>query len=301
MTLGFRHSRTVIEQLARDGARTPPTDEDKSLQYVDRSLTILGRTFDVHNQRMRQEFFDQRDFIAGQFGAVDNRFEETKNNISGRFEEIENKIDQRFKGISQRFEEADRKMRHRLDHLQKASRNSLRTRGWEEIYPVGPFNDQGGVHAPKYFPHTVRRFWRLKDPSQIHRLIHLLRFYNIQGYEEWDMDVGSIDGGEFVDSDDSSGLSSRSSKLPVPLETAVQSNPEIAHRALAAQLGLVYDGVQKFMDRAQELNTIQAEENRKRRQNEETSADERRRRLRQVLEEDLTEVTTPTEPLQTSQ
>ena len=312
MALEFRHSRTVIEQLARDAARTPPADGDSSLQYVDRSLTILGRTFDIHNQRMRQEFLDQRDFITNQFratedktkqrfGEVEQQMKQRFGEVEQRFEQMEQQMKQRFGEVEQQFEKADKKLRNRLDHMQKASRNSLRIRGWEEIYPVGPFDDQGEVRTPKYFPHTVRRFWRLKGQSHRHRLIYLLRFYNIRGHEEWDTDAGSADGGEIVDFDDSSDSSSKSSRLPVPLETAVQSNPEIAHRALAAQLGLMYDEIQKFMDRAQELNNARAEQSYKRRQIDESSADKRRRMLKQAIEEDSTELTTLTEPLELSQ
>jgi len=100
------------KQLAWDAARTPPSDEDPPLVYIDRSLTILGRTLDTHNQRMRQEFLGQRDFISYQFPKVDRRFEE-----------VENKMDKR--------------MRAQLDQMQKISRNFLRTKEWEEIYPVG--------------------------------------------------------------------------------------------------------------------------------------------------------------------
>ena len=51
------------------------------------------------------------------------------------------------------------------------------------------------------------------------------------------------------------------------------------------------------MDRAQELAKARAEQDHKRRQVDESSADKRRRILRQAIEEGLTEVTTPTEPL----
>ena len=66
------------------------------------------------------------------------------------------------------------------------------------------------------------------------------------------MDTDSLEGNN--DSDDSSERSSKSSRLPISLETAIQSHPEIAHRALAAQLGLVYDGIQEFMERAQDFS-----------------------------------------------
>ncbi len=67
-------------------------------------------------------------------GKLDQRFKEMQEKINQRFKEAEKKNDQRFK-------EADTKMRNRLDHMQNLSRNSLRTRGWEEIYPVSSLDD----------------------------------------------------------------------------------------------------------------------------------------------------------------
>lgn len=82
------------------------------------------------------------------------------------------------------------------------------------------------------------------------RLVHLIRFYNIQGYEEWGRDTDSLKG--YNDSDD--GDSSQSSRLTILLEMVVQSNPGITHRALGTQLGLASDDIQRFMERAKELS-----------------------------------------------
>ena len=70
MAYKFTHSVTVMEQLARDAARTPPSEEDSAFGYLDRSLTILGRSFDNHPQLMREGFLGQRGFIANQFKDV---------------------------------------------------------------------------------------------------------------------------------------------------------------------------------------------------------------------------------------
>ena len=337
MEYKFTRSLVVMGKLARDASRTPPSEEDSPFGYVDQSLTILGRTFDSHDQRMRQEFLGQRDFIAtqfkevekkmdGRFKEMDGRFKEMDGRfkeMDGRFEEVderfnkmEKKIDERFKKMEKtmdgRFEEFDTKMRGRFLHMQNASRNFLRTRGWEEIYPVGTLDARGGIHTPEHFPRTVRRFWSLKDSSQskhpenkmtilrltlqtVDRLIQLIRFYNIQGYEEWGTDADSFEGES--DSDESAERSSKSSGIPVTLEVAVRSNPEIAHRALAAALGLAYDGIQKFMERAQELSQARAKERRKRRHEEELSEERKRRGLKRSVEEEGTEITSPTEPL----
>ena len=148
MEYKFSHSLVVMGQLAKEAARTPPSEDHSPFEYVDRSLTVLGRTFNTHSQRMRHEFLGQREFIASQFRDVEKR-------MDGRFEEVD-----------RRFEEMDKRMRHFFDQVQRASRNFLRIRGWEEISPVGKLDAQGEIHTPEYFPGTVRRFWALKHPSQ---------------------------------------------------------------------------------------------------------------------------------------
>jgi len=125
----------------------------------------------------------------------------------------------------------------------------------------------------------------------VDRLIHLIRFYKIQGYEEWGRDTDSLEG--YSDSDDSSGDSSLSSRLPIPLEMAVRLNPEIAHRALGAQLGLAYDDIQRFMERAKELSQAQVIRNTPG-QDERASEDRKRRSFK--MSSEGTEVTSPTEP-----
>jgi len=198
----FTRSYAVINQLAGDSARTPPSEGDSPFGYVDRSLTILGRTFDTYSQRIRHEFLGQREFIASEsrgmekridrqfeqtvkrseemersmekrFERVDRQFEQTvkrseemERSMEKRFERVDRQFKEIDKQIGRRSEELDDKMRQRLEYMQNASRNILRTRGWEAISPVGSFDLQGRVCIPDYFPRTVKHFWRLKEPSQ---------------------------------------------------------------------------------------------------------------------------------------
>ncbi len=183
MAHNFTRSRVVIRQLAQASARTPPSEEDSPFEYVDRSLTILGRISDVHGERMREEFLSQRKFIAHQIKdvevKVDGRFNEVKEQsqdaeenmrtqfkeVEKQFENAEEKMDGRFKDVYKKIDGVDKKMRDYLNHMQKASRNFLRIRGWEEIYPVGSLDPHGGIQTPDYFPRNIRHFWRLKDPK----------------------------------------------------------------------------------------------------------------------------------------
>ena len=257
------------------------------------------------------------------FNEIDKKLEEVDirfNVVDKRFNAVDKKleeVDKRFNAVDKKLEEVDKKidgvnnnMRDYLNHMQKASRNSLRTRGWEEIYPVGSLDSHGGIQTPDYFPRNVRYFWRLKDLTQskssvanvaeilrltretVDRLVYLIRFYKIQGYEEWGRDADSFEG--YSDSNNSSEGTSELSRLPmpIPLEEAVRSNPEIAHRALGAQLGLAYDEIQRFMERAKELSQGQVIGNKRGRDDQ--ASEERKKRGFNHL--DLTEVTSPTEP-----
>ena len=362
MEYKFTRSVVVMRQLAKESSRTPPSEGNSPFEYVDRSLTILGRTSDVHSERMRKEFLSQREFIANQIKEVDKKLEDAKKEMDGQFNVVDkrfNEVNKRFNVVNKRFDVMDKRfdvmdkrfdvmnkrfdvmdnrfdamnkrfdvvdkrfdavdkkidsvnnnMRDYLSHMQKASRNSLRTRGWEEIYPVGSLDSHGGIQTPDYFPRNVRHFWRLKDPTQskssvasvaeilrltretVDRLVYLIRFYKIQGYEEWGRDADSLEG--YSDSNDSSEGTSESSRLlmPIPLEEAVRSNSEIAHRALGAQLGLAYDEIQRFMERAKELSQGQVISNKRGRDDQ--APEERKKRGFNLS--DLTEVTSPTEP-----
>ena len=130
--------------------------------------------------------------------------------------------------------------------------------------------------------------------SAVDQLIYLVRFYRIQGYQEWGYWAESPQ--EESDSDKLTEGSSRSSGRPVTLEAAVRTNPEIAHRALAGVLGLAYDGIEAFMRRAKQLGQAPARQLSKRRHEEQPSQDRRKRSFKRSPDEELTEVTTPTEP-----
>jgi len=213
MEYKFTHSVVVMGQLAKESSRTPPSEGNSPFEYIDRSLTTLGRTSDVHSERMREEFLSQREFIAhqikeveikvdGRFNEVEKRsedaeekmrarfkeaekqfedaeekmhrrFKEADKKMDGRFNEVDKKLEEKMEKMDRRFNEVDKKIdgvdnkiRDYLNHMQKASRNFLRTRGWEEIYAVGSLDPHGGIQTPDYFPRNVRHFWRLKDATQ---------------------------------------------------------------------------------------------------------------------------------------
>ena len=92
MEYKFSRSVIVMGQLAKESSRTPPSEGNSPFEYVDRSLTILGRTSDVHSERMRQEFLSQREFIANQIKEVDKKLEDLQKQMDGRFYDVDNKM-----------------------------------------------------------------------------------------------------------------------------------------------------------------------------------------------------------------
>ena len=78
-TGNITHRVQIQTFFCRDGRAdpeyhsSPSSEEDTPLEYVDQSLTILGRTFDAYNQKMEQVFLHQCEFIASQFRKLENQ------------------------------------------------------------------------------------------------------------------------------------------------------------------------------------------------------------------------------------
>ena len=126
MEFKFNRSFVVMGQLAQDTARTPPSKDDEPFEYVDQGLTILGRSCDAYNQRMRQEFLIQRQFVASEIREVDTRmdgrFVEFEKKMDGRFEEVDRRfeeVNRRFEVVDGRFEELEKKMDRRFQEVDR--------------------------------------------------------------------------------------------------------------------------------------------------------------------------------------
>ena len=176
MAATFTASLAIMGKLARNTCRTPPLQDDPPFRYIDKSLAIIGHTFESHEVRLEEEFLGQRLFIARQFESVNERFQELENStntqfeyINGRIQELEKSTTTQFEKINKQFEETnkpvDERMIARLRQIENASRNFLRTRGWEQIAPVGVLDPSGKFLIPNDFPRTVRQFWDLKEPG----------------------------------------------------------------------------------------------------------------------------------------
>ncbi len=196
MAATFTASVTVMGKLARNTCRTPPLQDDPPFQYIDKSLAIIGRTFESHNVRLEQEFVGQRLFLATQFESVNERFRKLENstrtqfeNVDGRIQKLEEstttqfeKIHKQFEEVNKHFEEVnkrvdnvDERVTARLRQIENGSRNFLRTRGWEQIAPVGILTPSGELSIPIGFPRTVREFWDLKEPGNRQYIMSIIR------------------------------------------------------------------------------------------------------------------------------
>lgn len=110
-------------------------------------------------------------------------------------------------------------------------------------------------------------------------LTELLQYYKVQGYEHWEQEEDA------VVSAGPARLTGHVHLWPM-LRSAVRSHPEIAHRALAMELGLDYDRIQANMENKSTIQQIGAAPT----QNDESRVPDQGRKRRRV---DATEVMEP--------
>lgn len=124
--------------------------------------------------------------------------------------------------------------------------------------------------------------------------MELVRCYRVR-YEDWHREDREL----FDDEDDSDledgSNTSISSVHGYPLVTAVELYPEKAHRAVAARLGLEYDEIKKFMDRAATLQRRSSGLGKKGADVSEAQADlyRKRTKFKEAPSEEVTDVTSP--------
>ncbi|KAL2060458.1 hypothetical protein VTL71DRAFT_9489 [Oculimacula yallundae] len=129
-----------------------------------------------------------------------------------------------------------------------------------------PSREQPGFTLPDYFPPTVIDFWKLQFPSHEKELIYLLRFYQIQGYEQWGQTVDGFVQNPAGDTQDpsTSGSSSQSqsddsddlSPDDLSLEEATRKYPRVAIEELGPILGIVFEDIQFFRKGSPSMGAI---------------------------------------------
>lgn len=129
--------------------------------------------------------------------------------------------------------------------------------------------------------------------------MELVRSYCIR-YEDWHREDMELVDSEDEDSEAESSTPN-SSAHGYPLVTAVELYPEKAHRAVAARLGLDYDEIKKFMDRAAALQKGRAgPQKRANGSNRGGELDIKRPRFKEAASEEMTDVTSPDRVLEQS-
>ncbi|KIX05150.1 uncharacterized protein Z518_06022 [Rhinocladiella mackenziei CBS 650.93] len=247
-----------------------------SLEYIDKGLGLLGHLQRAQDDQIRQAFEQQRGFITEKFkrveyenGRRDSLLDQRYSSIDQKFalvdqkfakikeqlEEFKEEVGQRFEEVGQRFEEVGQRfdrietridtfqseVGQRFEEMDARMFNSLSYRAHHEVHPVALLEQGQGLQRPdqKYFPRTVKQFWKLQSSQNAFRRFYLLQFYHIEGYKQW-----KEDDDEEVDSD-----SGNSSTGDLTLEQAVRDYPLRCLEALAARLGLNYDKISEQMQR----------------------------------------------------
>ena len=226
--------------------------ENKIGEVVDKLVDVDGKIEDLEGRigevvdklvDVENTFNDMDGKFDGVETFVDNRLEATEEILDRSVHEIKRDMEYHFpelaKTMDYRLKDLEKKMDFQFQDIRTLSHNGLCRQGWQQVKPVWRTNAQGNRALPLHFPHTVIGFWKLKEAPKSecgndllvddladmigNVLRDLLRFYKVQGFEEWPMDHEDQDRAE-----------------------AYQG---LAHQALAIELGLSYDAIQANMER----------------------------------------------------
>lgn len=250
---------------------TPPAVTDPILLRIHDRLDVLDSQVqglcstvltqdDYVDFRNREDAHIRREFQAQRY--ISERIDSNvlslqrdvgllKSNVDKRFATMEERfdnVDKRFATMEERFDNMDKRfasMEVRTKHMERVRFNSLANTVRAPITPVPKIQVDGSLSWPQYFPRTVWRFWCLKKQKGIKRLVELVEFYELEGYQYWSCPYQSdIDLESGSDSNSSSDIPSNLTRAE-----AVMQFPEAAHQALAATLGLDYYHMRKEISR----------------------------------------------------
>ncbi|MCJ1357142.1 MAG: hypothetical protein MMC33_007138 [Icmadophila ericetorum] len=262
MNYDFPMSKHLVRELAKKTGLSPPPDT-RGFMHVDLSLRVLAKNQEnlVTKDHLAGEFARQTKYIDSKFTAADARFTALEERINGKFKDINvkfDKVDGRLDNIEERLDRFDHRFtqvdntlaefRTRFSQIDGQNQNGKCRRGVDAIYPIATFDGANGIHNPEYFPRTVKEFWKLQRPKNHAKLVYLTKFYEIRTYDQWD---DSGDSSDDMDSDDESTRIYCPRPRPT-VEAAVMSHPEEALRAVASKLGLKFDKIQAFFEKAEE-------------------------------------------------
>ena len=180
----FTQSSRVLNELSRSSFQSPiapeSTENVNSLEYIDTALGLLGHVQKAHDDRIRQEFEQQRRFITDKFGdeqyangqrdaIMDSKFAKLKEQferIKQQLQGFKEEVGHRFEEVGHRFDNLDTKMQEfgqRFSEMDARMFNSLAYRVNHQVHPVAIFGKNGRLERPdeSFFPKTIKDFWRL--------------------------------------------------------------------------------------------------------------------------------------------
>ncbi|KAL9025658.1 MAG: hypothetical protein Q9180_007622, partial [Flavoplaca navasiana] len=151
-------------------------------------------------------------------GDLEAKIEE----LDGRFDDVDDKIDTAESNLNDSLEDLDSKIDDVDSYIKDSraiSQNAL-----------------------------LQEFWQLKELSKRDTLTEFVRSYKVQGYHHWG-NQSNTETQETGTARTSGLVRVRRDWISPALRVAVQSHPEIAHRAFAVELGLDYDKIRVNMER----------------------------------------------------
>ncbi|KAL5331350.1 hypothetical protein ACEPPN_000880 [Leptodophora sp. 'Broadleaf-Isolate-01'] len=187
--------------------------------------------------------------------TFNNKLSNVNGTLSGRIGELSHEVQQLKSEVSQVKGDMG-EMKARLNQMERRSFNRSRVQPRHTLSSIGIYTPDVGFTLPDYFPPTINDFWKLQFPPQEKKLIYLLRFYQIRGYEQWGQTIDGFDQNPRGGTQDpsTSGSSSRSqsddsddsSPADLSLEEAARKYPRVAIEELGPILGVVFEDIQNF-------------------------------------------------------
>merc|ERR1712093_802225 len=133
--------------------------------------------------------------LSGRVGELSHEVQQLKSEVS----QVKSEVSQVKSEVSQvkiRLDQIEGdmgEMKARLNQMEGRSFNRSRILPRHTLSSIGIFRSDIGFTLPEYFPPTINDFWKLQFPPQEEKLIYLLRFYQIQGYDQWGQIVDGFD------------------------------------------------------------------------------------------------------------
>ena len=193
------------------------------------------------------EVVDKLDVVEGTVNDMDGKFDGVETFVDNRLvateEILDTNVHQLKRLMDYRLKDLEKKMDFQIQDIRALSHNGLCRHGWQRVKPVWGMDSEGNRALPLHFPYTVIGFWSLKDAAKSkcetgllvedlidmigNVLCELLRFYKVRGFEQW------------------------------PKDLDFQAFQDLAHQALAIELGLSYDAIQANMERKRTLENVE--------------------------------------------